>query len=595
MSSSVDSDRGSLINAFNVFDREGELCRNYTCCGLHLQDLHALLEHFEEVHILVVDPNAPAQIHIPFNPQCISTQQQPQHNQQHQSSHHHQQHQQQLPQQQRPTFDSSDDMEFELELDSSAQSVPPTPAATSSRSSPSSAAPTPPHTPISAPLSAYPSPTTAAAPSLAYLQPQSQYHGMGHQVQGSQFNQYQTTPYTSAHTSPYTSEPPSPGALSVNPHPIHSHLGPFPHHHQQQPNVVAHPEEAFNTYARFSSDYSSHLPGAQYNGASGDDQVVVSPEYTGATVVGEYSSPVSPQGYLGQAQGIDVQQQQAPAPQQGPQCIPPALLFGNGERKTENGVRRDVHAARPRSGVSSPQPLQKVRLKIRGLGGGELATRSTPTTPTTLSPSHTPNPSLSSAGASSSSTIPRDGQNQVQVSTSSLLLSKPFRCPKPNCNKSYKQANGLKYHMTHGSCNFAPPKDLEHMKDLLERKRREREAREGVSASGESNVKTETGTGLSRSASVGSIGTKVNGNTSNSGSPPSTSATSNANPSGNNNDAYYSDLAALGSITETELREVEKEAEKRLRPFACGVGDCQRRYKNMNGLRYHYQVCLLFR
>jgi transcription factor SFP1 len=42
-------------------------------------------------------------------------------------------------------------------------------------------------------------------------------------------------------------------------------------------------------------------------------------------------------------------------------------------------------------------------------------------------------------------------------------------------------------------------------------------------------------------------------------------------------------------ITEGELREVEREAERRLRPFACGVGDCQRRYKNMNGLRYHYQ------
>lgn len=33
---------------------------------------------------------------------------------------------------------------------------------------------------------------------------------------------------------------------------------------------------------------------------------------------------------------------------------------------------------------------------------------------------------------------------------------KPFRCPKPGCNKSYKQANGLKYHITHGQCNFAP-------------------------------------------------------------------------------------------------------------------------------------------
>lgn len=593
MSSSIDSDRGSLINAFNIFEREGELCRNYTCCGLHLQDLHALLEHFEEVHILVIDPNIPAQIHVPFNPQCISPQQQ---QSEQQPPLHHLPHQPQLPQQHRPTFDSSDDMEFDLDLDSSTQSIPPTPAATSSRSSPSSNAPTPPRTPISAPLSAYPSPTVPP-PALAYLQPQSQYHGHGHQVQVGQFAQFPGPSYTSAHTSPYTSQPPSPGALNVNSLPIHPHMvsgGPFPHHLQQQPNVVARPEEAFNTYARFSTDYSSQLPGAQYNGTSRDDQVVA-PEYSGAAVVGEYSSPATPQGYLGQGQGMDVQQgqgQQIPgtqAQQQGPQCIPPALLFGSGERKAENAGRRDVHAARPpRSGVSSPQPLQKVRLKIRDLGGGELATRSTPSTPTTISPSHTPNPSSTSTSASTSTS--RDGQNQVQVSTSSLLLRKPFRCPKPNCNKSYKQANGLKYHQTHGSCNFAPPKDLEHVKDLLERKRREREARESANT-GEGNSTADSATGLSRSASMGSIGTKAEG--ANTGSPPSTSAATNSTPNlngiGNSNDMSYSDLAALGSITETELREVEKEAEKRLRPFACSVGDCQRRYKNMNGLRYHYQ------
>jgi transcription factor SFP1 len=101
---------------------------------------------------------------------------------------------------------------------------------------------------------------------------------------------------------------------------------------------------------------------------------------------------------------------------------------------------------------------------------------------------------------------------------SSLLLSKPFKCPKPNCNKSYKQANGLKYHMTHGSCNFAPPKDLEHLQALLASRQSQK---------------------------------------SDDGEP----------------------------LSESELREVEKEAERRLRPYACGVGDCQRRYKNMNGLR----------
>jgi len=38
-------------------------------------------------------------------------------------------------------------------------------------------------------------------------------------------------------------------------------------------------------------------------------------------------------------------------------------------------------------------------------------------------------------------------------------------------------------------------------------------------------------------------------------------------------------------MSDSEVREIEK----RLRPYACGVGDCARRYKNMNGLRYHYQ------
>lgn len=33
----------------------GEMARDYTCCGLRLSDLHALVEHFEERHVVVVD------------------------------------------------------------------------------------------------------------------------------------------------------------------------------------------------------------------------------------------------------------------------------------------------------------------------------------------------------------------------------------------------------------------------------------------------------------------------------------------------------------------------------------------------------------
>src|SRR5882762_5531569 len=30
-------------------------CTNFTCCGLHLSDLHSMLEHFEEAHVTVID------------------------------------------------------------------------------------------------------------------------------------------------------------------------------------------------------------------------------------------------------------------------------------------------------------------------------------------------------------------------------------------------------------------------------------------------------------------------------------------------------------------------------------------------------------
>ncbi|KAM6503158.1 hypothetical protein JOM56_000101 [Amanita muscaria] len=87
----------------------------------------------------------------------------------------------------------------------------------------------------------------------------------------------------------------------------------------------------------------------------------------------------------------------------------------------------------------------------------------------------TPNRSTPPASGCSSSRGSAVASSTLSCPASSLLLStKPFKCPKPNCNKSYKQANGLKYHMTHGSCNFAPPNDL------LEWKRRNREKLNGA-------------------------------------------------------------------------------------------------------------------
>lgn len=93
-----------------------------------------------------------------------------------------------------------------------------------------------------------------------------------------------------------------------------------------------------------------------------------------------------------------------------------------------------------------------------------------------------------------------------------------------------------------------PPKDIEHVKDLLERKRQDKEREAG----------------LTRSAICGS-----------------SSLGSGSAPAGNGGGAATEVMNEQGVLTYGEL--------KRLRPFACGVGDCQRRYKNINGLRYHYQ------
>ncbi|KAJ7715428.1 hypothetical protein B0H14DRAFT_2176447, partial [Mycena olivaceomarginata] len=41
---------------------------------------------------------------------------------------------------------------------------------------------------------------------------------------------------------------------------------------------------------------------------------------------------------------------------------------------------------------------------------------------------------------------------QEKLQPWSTAPSSVWRCPRPNCSKAYKQANGLKYHLKHGSC-----------------------------------------------------------------------------------------------------------------------------------------------
>lgn len=342
MSSSIESDRGSLMNALNIVGREEEMCRDYTCCGLHLNDLHALVEHFEECHVVVWDPHASA-----FNPPIVPFPGPSQH-----SLHFPPSSTCQGP------FDPDD---MELEFDHSA---------------PSSSDSSPPDTPVHTPLSTYPS-----------------------------VSAFDTTTVL-----------PSRSGFSVNAFPSASHRN----------KRAVEQTEVFTAYAR-AKEYAVALATAE--------------EHEGMIMNGRSG------------------------------CVTPALLLSS-------GGNTPIHSP-DGSRVNSPSP----------------------SSPTYTSPSIS-SPSLSSTSAASSSRS--QSSTTLSRSSNSLLVTKPFKCPKPNCNKSYKQANGLKYHMTHGSCNFTPCKEGEMVKE---------------------------------------------------------------------------------GMSDSEVREVEK----RLRPYACGVGDCGRRYKNMNGLRYHYQ------
>ncbi|KAH9849151.1 hypothetical protein C2E23DRAFT_862189 [Lenzites betulinus] len=413
--------------------------RDYTCCGLNLNDLHALVDHFEECHVVVLDPYAPQQAHsqatssMPSSAAAQTVSYFPDPNGASQA-----------PQQpQSISYQGFDPDDMELDVDQNP-------------SAPSSGAPSPPDTPVSTPLSSYPAYSHSALPSPALA------HASQPASPISAFDTTTVLPSRAHHMSGFRSSVGGSAAGST-----------------------ARTEDAFNAYAGY-SDYSSLLPGTNPL-SSGANAMFMQQQSQLANM------SLGPMGAGGNQSA----------------CAPTALLLSNSAGNTPDSTPAS-------SRVASPTPGNSTTYRAVAPSGSQNAQASS-----------------SNAGASGSGTTSPRASTTLSRPASSLLLSKPFRCPKPNCNKSYKQANGLKYHMTHGSCNFAPPKDLEHLQELLASKRSEKAARAG-----------ENGTATSESEVT---------------------------------------------LSDAELREVEKEAERRLRPYACGVGDCQRRYKNMNGLRYHYQ------
>ena len=217
-------------------------------------------------------------------------------------------------------------------------------------------------------------------------------------------------------------------------------------------------------------------------------------------------------------------------------AIHPGLLFGNANN---NNTSSNVNGNGNAGGLinNNNGTARNGQVSAESSTSAGVSARQTPAQSRSGSPLSSSTPGASSSGASGSSGTNVSGgptRKAPQPSTtlsrpsSSLLLSKPFKCPTPGCTKSYKQANGLKYHVTHGQCSFTPPPELSSISEL--------------------------GLAMGVNLKLGPMG-----------------------------------IEGLEGMSEKERREAEREAERRLKPFCCQVKPCTRRYKNMNGLRYHYQ------
>ncbi|KAB5588553.1 Zinc finger protein [Ceratobasidium theobromae] len=350
LSSSIESEHGRLIRSLGGDDPSvlggDEFCRNYTCCGIPLPDLHSLVEHFEEAHVVVIDPANPV---APFDQNGALAALAKNTNPNAQPSNDHGVFP--ISPNTQPTTATPGGFDPDsMELDSGAATAGP------SRSS------TPPR-------AVFPTAILQANKSLA---------------------------------APNGSTKPTP-------------LMPFRPTSMQslQPN----PNEAFNRYAGY-SDFSSRMPGT------------VPPVPTASA-----ADPVAPDDNV----------------------IAPGMLFERGRKSS----RDETPAA---SRLTSPGPVAGITVSGNPHGAGSPDRPDAPRPWDSTMSSQAPSPTASELadyfGDNDATTNPSATGFQASTTLSrpstSLMLSKPFKCPTPGCNKSYKQANGLKYHITHGQCSFVP-------------------------------------------------------------------------------------------------------------------------------------------
>lgn len=413
------------------------------------------MEHFEDVHVVFIDQPGGGvphtRISVPFEPQILDAggvprpipSNQAQSPQSAQGQQQHSMHQGGGPV-------DPDDMELEMPAPST------TSAASSMPSSPTST-PSPPETLLATPLSTYSSPSSLIHSSLAAAYPGG-YPGISSQKRMS-------------------SSPPSPQRSSMeavnsisnqNPRNFNSSNDSIPN---QRPNLALN-MGGFTSSTSRPALHSPFITGPPPSGGAG---AWMHGHGTPGGLDMTYMGNVGMNGgNLGFGGNFDYQNgfgynfpQASTSDSMAPDetdmgCVQPALLFStpsspqsDEDPDAEFDIDIEEHEAASQA-VSDAREVHKEvkkekvhRTPPKGpsmKGKGQPSAPSTDSsaavgTSTTAATASTTLPS-STAGANLTKTAPRIGRPPSSTGGSGLLQSKPFKCPKPNCNKSYKQANG---------------------------------------------------------------------------------------------------------------------------------------------------------
>ena len=213
--------------------------------------------------------------------------------------------------------------------------------------------------------------------------------------------------------------------------------------------------------------------------------------------------------------------------QQLPSCAPPNLFFPTSANNQP---------------AASNRPAKRERF-------------TTATTPTT-----TPGtPTTSASASSTAASTPAD---------SPAAEHRPYKCPAPGCDKAYKQMNGLKYHRLHGHCN----------QNLRQVNNNELGA-ENTQESGSADASANKGSNGAAASLAGLAGAS------------STSASQGPDLRAFGIETTGSQASAGQRDTPSPSPSKSSSAAANAQPektYVCQVGNCDKRYKNLNGLRYHY-------